>query len=72
MLVSFRSKKISNVLLNKIFWSNPQIRPAKVSNSSIDKNYKHVAGKILFCSMRDGENVGHIIQNLVILFNGES
>ena len=34
------------------------------------RGYKCVAGKILYCNMRDGENVGHIIRNLVIL-NGE-
>ena len=27
-------------------------------------------GEILYCNKKDGENVGHIIQNLVIL-NGE-
>jgi len=35
------------------------------------RSYKCVAGKnVLYCNKRDGENVGHIIWNLVIL-NGE-
>jgi len=35
------------------------------------RSYKFVAGKnLMYCNKRDGENVGHIIQNLVII-NGE-
>ena len=31
------------------------------------RSYKCVVGKILYCNKRDGEKVGHIIRNLVIL-----
>ena len=48
------------------FRKKSQICSAKVSNSSTDRKYKSVAGKILYCNQRDKET-GHIIQNLVIL-----
>ena len=44
------------------------VKLSTVCNNTLKKqSYKCVVAKILYCNKRDGENVGHIIRNLVIL-----